>query len=405
MGKKSLLQTKYGKFVNPADQERKKERKKELKKNKKQRMASKESFIKSKNPKTILEEINRLEILEMQSIDLSLPVDKMYQERKKKLIETIEKILKFMKKDDPKKFEEINALKEEYEQKKHDAIQEYHKRKEVSINNLSESRFKPNEIKPYKPEIIDISSIPLPGCSSSSIKSEILENNFQEPTEEIEINAVEKHFQKIPSQFRFVPWIQTSNFPRSPPLPIPSRALPIEVPSYETTTPTYDPFNSVEANKHTENEDVPPGFEDAKMKNFNIPQTNTMNMSSVNNFGLISQPYFNNPINPFMYPQMNYYYGNGPTTSTFNYASTSVNDKNEHDQTEQTTTISAKPQIKNIQADVTRIVPLSVLRKEKTGQTNRPVQESKMNNTIENTQVSTKDNLYSNFMDELNNLL
>ena len=55
MGKKS------GRFVNPADQQRKLERKKELKRNKKQRTETREALVKAKDPDEIIDQLRHVD--------------------------------------------------------------------------------------------------------------------------------------------------------------------------------------------------------------------------------------------------------------------------------------------------------------------------------------------------------
>ena len=63
MGRSSQT-TKGGKFMNPTDQARKEARKKELKKNKKQRQTVRQAVLKGKNPREIVEELEKIDDME-----------------------------------------------------------------------------------------------------------------------------------------------------------------------------------------------------------------------------------------------------------------------------------------------------------------------------------------------------
>ena len=61
---RSTSTTKGGKFMNPTDQERKQQRKRELKKNKKQRQVVRQAVLKGKNPREIIEELEKIDDME-----------------------------------------------------------------------------------------------------------------------------------------------------------------------------------------------------------------------------------------------------------------------------------------------------------------------------------------------------
>ena len=68
MGKRSTNTTKGGKFMNPTDQARKEARRKELKKNKKQRQVVRVATLKGKNPREIIEELEKIDDMEYNPI-------------------------------------------------------------------------------------------------------------------------------------------------------------------------------------------------------------------------------------------------------------------------------------------------------------------------------------------------
>eukprot|EP00123_Amoebidium_parasiticum_P013867 comp22197_c0_seq1/m.32631 comp22197_c0_seq1/g.32631 ORF comp22197_c0_seq1/g.32631 comp22197_c0_seq1/m.32631 type:complete len:362 (-) comp22197_c0_seq1:242-1327(-) len=101
MGRKSGT-TKAGRFMNPADAQRKAERKKEIKKNKVQRKQIREAVLKAKDPKSMqleLEEIeDQLRYIEAEEYE---GPEKTLRDKRKKLKETLDKIVTLWKKTDP----------------------------------------------------------------------------------------------------------------------------------------------------------------------------------------------------------------------------------------------------------------------------------------------------------------
>lgn len=61
MGRRPGGTTKSGRFMNPADQERKSMRQKELKRNKRQRIMVRQAILKSKDIDEIIENLSRLD--------------------------------------------------------------------------------------------------------------------------------------------------------------------------------------------------------------------------------------------------------------------------------------------------------------------------------------------------------
>jgi hypothetical protein len=104
-------------FVNPTDQARKEARKKELKKNKKQRLQVRQAVIKQKDPKHLL---NDMELLDKMEFDPNNPPPysaKVIQDKRKKLKETWTKIYQFYQREDPKQAYELKQMELEYERK------------------------------------------------------------------------------------------------------------------------------------------------------------------------------------------------------------------------------------------------------------------------------------------------
>ncbi|KAJ7372701.1 WW domain-binding protein 11 [Desmophyllum pertusum] len=117
MGRRSISTTKSGKFMNPTDQARKEARKRELKKNKKQRKMVREAVLKSKDPQRILEEIEKIESMEIDAGPIPLPNDKALKEKKRKLKETLDRMVRIYEKDDPSQSGQVRQLIADSERK------------------------------------------------------------------------------------------------------------------------------------------------------------------------------------------------------------------------------------------------------------------------------------------------
>ncbi|CAH3166851.1 unnamed protein product [Porites evermanni] len=118
MGRRSISTTKSGKFMNPTDQARKEARKRELKKNKKQRKMVREAVLKSKDPRKILEEIEKIENMENDAGPVPLPNDKALKDKKRKLKETLDRMVGLLEKDDPSQSGLLRQLIAESERKR-----------------------------------------------------------------------------------------------------------------------------------------------------------------------------------------------------------------------------------------------------------------------------------------------
>ncbi|XP_020627908.1 WW domain-binding protein 11-like isoform X2 [Orbicella faveolata] len=166
MGRRSISTTKSGKFMNPTDQARKEARKRELKKNKKQRKMVREAVLKSKDPQRILEEIEKIETLEIDAGPIPLPNDKALKEKKRKLKETLDRMLRLYEKDDPSQSGQVRQLIADSERKRLQAQLSAHELRQKAI---AEEAMMPPDI-PLPPNIplphagmLMPSDIPLPG--------------------------------------------------------------------------------------------------------------------------------------------------------------------------------------------------------------------------------------------------
>ncbi|XP_047143532.1 WW domain-binding protein 11 isoform X1 [Hydra vulgaris] len=128
MGRRSTNTTKSGKFMNPTDQARKEARKRELKKNKKQRKLVRETVLKLKDPTQIIDEMLRLDLLEIELMSDAVN-EKVIADKKKKLQETLSRIMTLYEKTDKDKYAEIKKYQVECDRKRHKAYLAYQSQK------------------------------------------------------------------------------------------------------------------------------------------------------------------------------------------------------------------------------------------------------------------------------------
>ncbi|XP_060802392.1 WW domain-binding protein 11 [Amyelois transitella] len=125
MGRRSINTTKSGKYMNPTDQARKEARKKELKKNKRQRQMVRAAVLKMKDPTQILEELQKIDEMEYNVLQPSPLNEKVLKEKRKKLRETFDRVLKMYDKDEPEKWVELKRQEMEYEKRRAHLISYY----------------------------------------------------------------------------------------------------------------------------------------------------------------------------------------------------------------------------------------------------------------------------------------
>ncbi|CAG0890839.1 unnamed protein product [Cyprideis torosa] len=118
MGRRNINTTKSGKYMNPTDQARKEARKKELKKNKKQRMAVRAAVLKNKDPLQILEDMESIDRMEYNPEGKAPLNDKVLKDKRKKLKETLDRVMKLYSKEDPAQWAELRKKELEYEKRR-----------------------------------------------------------------------------------------------------------------------------------------------------------------------------------------------------------------------------------------------------------------------------------------------
>ncbi|XP_044150776.1 WW domain-binding protein 11 [Bufo gargarizans] len=166
MGRRSTSSTKSGKFMNPTDQARKEARKRELKKNKKQRMMVRAAVLKMKDPKQIIRDMEKLDEMEFNPVQQPQLNEKVLKDKRKKLRETFERILRLYEKENPETYKELRKIELDYEHKRSQLSQYFDAVKNaqhVEVESI------PLPDLPHAPSNILIQDIPLPGAQPPSI--------------------------------------------------------------------------------------------------------------------------------------------------------------------------------------------------------------------------------------------
>ena len=135
MGKKRPTNTtKSGRYMNPTDQARKEARRIELKKNKKQRMLVRQAVLKGKDPMILVQELEQIEKMELETLAEALPTSKALREKKLKMRETIDRVIKCYEKEQNKEMvEQIKRALVEYESKRKKYVTYYQSKREVHL--------------------------------------------------------------------------------------------------------------------------------------------------------------------------------------------------------------------------------------------------------------------------------
>ncbi|XP_054286598.1 WW domain-binding protein 11 [Macrosteles quadrilineatus] len=118
MGRRSINTTKSGKYMNPTDQARKEARKKELKKNKRQRQMVRAAVLKGKDPLQLIAEMEKIDQMEYNVMQPSPLNEKVLKDKRKKLRDTFDRVMKIYIKEDPDKWEELKRSEAEYEKRR-----------------------------------------------------------------------------------------------------------------------------------------------------------------------------------------------------------------------------------------------------------------------------------------------
>ena len=122
MGKRSTTSTKSGKFMNPTDQARKEARKRELKKNKRQRQMVRAAVLKGKNPREIVQELEKIDDMEFNVLAPPPLNDKVLRDKRRKLHETWQRVIKMYEREDVEQYVELKRLWHSYQNRKHEVV-------------------------------------------------------------------------------------------------------------------------------------------------------------------------------------------------------------------------------------------------------------------------------------------
>ncbi|XP_033108004.1 WW domain-binding protein 11-like [Anneissia japonica] len=167
MGRRSINTTKSGKFMNPTDQARKEARKRELKKNKKQRMMVRAHVLKMKDPIQIIQDMEELDELELNPETCSHLGEKVIKDKRKKLKETLDRVLKLYQKEDPDRYADYKRAEMDYDKKRQQHAKYYESIRETQQVNVDSI---PLPDAPEIPSMIPLpKDIPLPGAMPPSI--------------------------------------------------------------------------------------------------------------------------------------------------------------------------------------------------------------------------------------------
>lgn len=111
--------------MNPTDQARKEARKKELKKNKKQRQMVRAAVLKGKDPAQLIEEMEKIDEMEFNVYQPSPLNEKVLKEKRKKLKETLDRVMRLYQADDPDLWADLKRKEVDYEKRRNKRIQYY----------------------------------------------------------------------------------------------------------------------------------------------------------------------------------------------------------------------------------------------------------------------------------------
>ncbi|XP_048575895.1 WW domain-binding protein 11 isoform X2 [Nematostella vectensis] len=125
-----------------------------------------EAVLKTKDPKRILDEIEKIETFEIDAGAEPLPNDKALKDKKKKLRETLERLQKLYEKDDPRKAGEIQKLLDDSDQRRqHAYLEAYESKRVAEMMAMEYSDIPlPTGIPLSQPGVPMPSDIPLPGA-------------------------------------------------------------------------------------------------------------------------------------------------------------------------------------------------------------------------------------------------
>jgi len=111
--------------MNPTDQARKEARKRELKKNKKQRQMVRTAVLKGKNPRDIIFELEKVDDMEYNIVSPSPLNGKVLTEKRRKLVETWNRVMRMYETEDNVQYLEFKKLWNNYLSRKNEVVQAF----------------------------------------------------------------------------------------------------------------------------------------------------------------------------------------------------------------------------------------------------------------------------------------
>lgn len=124
--------------MNPTDQARKEARRRELKKNKKQRLLVRQTVLKGKDPTTIFSELEKIDQMEFNPVQSAPLSEKVLKEKRKKLRDTLNRIMRLYEKEEPTQWTQIKAMEVQYEKRRAELIIYCESVKHTQTVNLEE---------------------------------------------------------------------------------------------------------------------------------------------------------------------------------------------------------------------------------------------------------------------------
>ena len=97
----------------------------ELKKNKKQRQQVRTAVLKGKNPREIVEELEKIDDMEYNPVTPCPHAPKVMLEKRRKLAETWDRVIKMYEKDQPDQFADLKKLWNNYQARKIEVVKYY----------------------------------------------------------------------------------------------------------------------------------------------------------------------------------------------------------------------------------------------------------------------------------------
>lgn len=161
--------------MNPTDQARKEARRRELKKNKKQRQLVRTAVLKGKNPRDIIFELEKVDDMEFNIVSPSPLNQKVLGEKRRKLTETWNRVMRMYEADDNPSYMEFKKLWNSYLTRKNDIVQAFEAVKSaenVQLDDIPLPSFGPGHSDDEEGGLAP--GIPLPPSLAKQPKSSIL---------------------------------------------------------------------------------------------------------------------------------------------------------------------------------------------------------------------------------------